>query len=214
MPVYTDFNGWKVNFALREDVKVHPAVVSFLGNSQYQKFFHEEEQVDAAWCSPRSWTRFAKEISMREEWYKKTIPSDICLYLGTGYLGKEAASEFTTYYKIFSEFNIDQILIDYLNYQLPDDPVRKYALAYALTTNYIGREDRAKFIVNISHLISLFMEEAPELSIMIFKEMKQLEKNLNKRNIVNNIVLQIQKTHPELVRSVLKEVVELTSTTI
>ena len=214
MPVYTDFNGWKANFALRDDVRVHPAIISFLGNSQYQKFFHEEEQVDTAWGSPRSWTRFAKEISMREEWYKKTIGSDICLYLGSGYVGKEGASEFTTYYKIFSEFNIDQILIDFNSYQLPDDPVRKYALAYALTTNYIGREDRAKFLINIAHLISLFMKEAPELSVMMFKEMRQLEKSLKKRNIVDNIVLQIQKTDPELVRATLKEVVELTSVPI
>jgi len=71
MPVYTDFDGWKTNFALREDVKVHAAVVSFLGNSQYQKFFHEEEQVDVAWGSPRSWTRFANEIKSREEAHKK-----------------------------------------------------------------------------------------------------------------------------------------------
>jgi len=210
MPVYTDFNGWKSNFALREDVKVHPAIISFLGNTQYQKFFHEEEQVDAAWGSPRSWTRFAKEISVREEWYKKIIPSDICMYLGSGYVGKDGTSEFTNYYKVFSEFNIDYILSNFLNYQLPDDPVRKYALAYALTTNYIGRDDRNKFLVNMSHLIVLFMKEAPELSIMIIKEMRQLEKSLNKKNIVDNILLQVQKIEPELTRTILRDIVELT----
>lgn len=214
MPVYTDFTAWKNNFATREDVKVHPAIISFLGNTQYQKFFHENEQVDSAWGSPRSWTRFATEISMREAWHKKTIASDTCLYLGTGYVGKEAASELTTYYKIYSEFNINQILIDYQSYQLPDDPVRRYALAYALTTNYIGREDRNKLTVNLAHLIGLFMKEAPELAIMMIKEMHQLEKTLNKKNIVSNIISKIQTIDSQLVRNTLKELVELTSVPI
>jgi len=69
MPVFTDFNGWKTNFALKENI--HPGVISFLGNAQYQKFFHEDEQIDVAWGSPRSWTRFANEIKSREDAHKK-----------------------------------------------------------------------------------------------------------------------------------------------
>lgn len=211
MPVYTDFNGWKLNFALKEETRVHPAFVSFLGNLQYQKFFHEEEQVDVAWGSPRSWTRFANEVKSREEYHKKIISTDTCLYLGTGYVGKEGASEFATYYKIYSEFDIDNILTNYKDFQLPDDSVKTYALAYALTTNYIGRSDRDKFLPNISHLIGLFMKEASELSIMIIKEMRQFEKVSNKKNILNKIILQLQKTEPDLTRSTLKEIVDLTS---
>jgi hypothetical protein len=211
MPVYTDFNGWKNNFALKEENKIHPAFVSFLGNLQYQKFFHEEEQVDVAWGSPRSWTRFSNEVKSREEYYKKIISTDTCLYIGSGYVGKEGASEFATYYKIYSEFDIDNILTDYKNYQLPTDSVKTYALAYALTTNYIGRSDRDKFLPNISHLIGLFMKEASELSIMIIKEIRQFEKVANKKNILNKIIVQLQKTEPDLTRSVLKEIVDITS---
>jgi len=211
MPVYTDFNGWKTNFALREDVRVHAGVVSFLGNSQYQKFFHEEEQVDVAWGSPRSWTRFANEIKSREEAHKKTISTDTCLYLGTGYVGKEGASEFTTYYKIYSEFDIDSILANYKTYELPTDSVKAYALAYALTTNYIGRSDRDKILPNISYIVSLFMKEASELSIMMIKEMRQAEKIIGKKNIVGKIISQIQKSEPDLVRETLKDVIDLTS---
>lgn len=209
LPVYTDFNGWKTNYALRENI--HPGVISFLGNAQYQKFFHEEEQVDVAWGSPRSWTRFANEIKSREEYHKKVISTDACLYLGTGYVGKEAASEFTTYYKIYSEFDIDSILTNYKTFELPDDTVKSYALAYALTTNYIGRNDRDKILLNISHLISVFMKEASELSIMMIKEMKQAEKIINKKNIIGKIITHIQKSEPELVRETLKDIVDLTS---
>lgn len=212
MPVHTDFNGWKNNFALRDDVKVHPGVISFLSNAQYQKFFHEEEQVDTAWGSPRSWTRFANEIFARETWYKKVLDSDVCLYLGTGYVGKDGASEFTTYYKIYSEFDIDNILVNASTFSIPDDGVKKYALAYALTVNYIGRDDRNKYLTNMAHIISLYMKDAPELAIMIIKEMGQLEKSLKKKNILNNILLQIQKTDAELSRNVLKDLGELTST--
>jgi hypothetical protein len=211
MPVHTDFNSWKTGFALRDDINLHAGVISFLGNTQYQKFFHEEEQVDTAWGSPRSWTRFANEIFARETWYKKIITSDTCLYLGSGYVGKEGASEFTTYYKIYSEFDIDNIFANFTGFTLPEDGVKKYALAYALTVNYIGREDRSKHLPGMSFLISLYMKDSPELAIMIIKEMRQLEKSLNKKNIVNNIILQIQKIEPELARAVLKEVIELTS---
>ncbi len=209
MPVFTDFNGWKTNFALKENI--HPGVISFLGNAQYQKFFHEDEQIDVAWGSPRSWTRFANEIKSREDAHKKIISTDICLYLGTGYVGKEGASEFTTYYKIYSEFDIDNILINYKSYQLPTETVRAYALAYALTTNYVGRSDRDKFLPNISYLISLFMKEVPELSIMMIKEMKQAEKIVGKKNIVGKIISQIQKTEPDLVRETLNDLINLTS---
>jgi hypothetical protein len=211
MPVYTDFNGWKLNFALKEETRVHPAFVSFLGNLQYQKFFHEEEQVDVAWGSPRSWTRFANEVKSREDFHKKIISTDTCLYLGSGYVGKDGASEFATYYKIYSEFDIDNILANYREYQLPTDRVKTYALAYALTSNYIGRGDRDKFLPNISHLIGLFMKDASELSIMIIKEMRQFEKASNKKNILNKIIMQLQKTEPDLTRSTLKEIVDITS---
>jgi len=211
MPVYTDFNGWKNNFALKEESRVHPAFLSFLGNQRYQKFFHEEEQVDVAWGSPRSWTRFANEVKSRETYYKKIISPDTCLYLGSGYVGKEGASEFTTYYRIFSEFDINSILTDYKTYQLPSDPVKLYALAYALTTNYVGRADRDKFLPNIAHLIGLFMKTASELSIMIIKEIRQFEKVSNKKNILNKIIMQLQKIEPDLTRNTLKEIVEITS---
>ena len=208
MPVYTDFTHWKVNYAMKNNV--HPAVLSFLSNIQYQKFFHEEEQVDTAWGSPRSWTRFASEISFRESWTKKVISSDICLYLGSGYVGKEASSEFITYYKIYSEFDIEHIFANYNTYELPSEPVRKYALAFALTNYYIGKEEREKSLNAISHLISLFMNDSPDLSVMMIKEMSQLEKSLNKKNIVKNIIMQIQKIDPILVRNVLKDIAELT----
>ena len=171
MPVYTDFDGWKTNYALTEGTNVHPSVISFLGHNQYRKYFHEEEQVDQAWGSPRSWTRFARELAIREQWYNKTISSDICSYLGTGYVGKEGASDFVLYYKVYSEFDIDTILMDATNYELPNDAVKRYALAYALITNYIGKEDRSKYTQNLAYLIDLFMIHAPELSIMMLKEM-------------------------------------------
>lgn len=209
MPVHTDFNGWKINFALKEESSVHPAIISFLGNAQYQKFFHEDEQVDTAWGSPRSWTRYATEIKSREDYYKRVISTDTCLYLGSGYVGKEGASEFTTYYKIYSEFDINNILANYKEYQLPDDPVKRYALAYALTTDYIGRKDRDQFLPNISHLIGLFMKEAAELSIMVIKEIRQFEKVSKKKNILNKIIINLQKTEPDLTRTTLKEITDI-----
>jgi hypothetical protein len=55
------------------------------------------------------------------------------------------------------------------------------------------------------------MKEASELSIMIIKEMKQFEKSTNKKNILQKVIMQLQKTEPDLVRTTLKEIVEITS---
>ncbi|MFA7202811.1 MAG: hypothetical protein WC188_03770 [Candidatus Caldatribacteriota bacterium] len=209
MPVHTDFNGWKNNFALKEENNIHPAFISFLGNIRYQKFFHEEEQVDTAWGSPRSWSRFANEVKLREQITKKNINTDVCLYLGTGYVGKEGASEFTTYYKIYSEFDIDSVLANYKTYELPSDGVKRYALAYALTTNYLGRSEKDKYRDAIAYLIGIFMKEAPELSIMMIKEIRQFEKVQNKKNILNKLLLTLQKIEPDLTRTLLKDVVEI-----
>ncbi|MDD4081873.1 MAG: hypothetical protein PHD05_00665 [Sphaerochaetaceae bacterium] len=211
MPVYTDFNGWKNNFALKEDKKIHPAVLSFLGNTQYQKFFHEEEQVNTPWGSPRSWTRFSNELLVREKITKKIVNTSTCLYLGTGYVGKEGASEFVTYYKVFTEFDIVDIVANYESYTLPDEIVKKYALSYALTTYYFGKSDRDKITSNVSHLIGLFMKEAPELAVMIIKEIRQFEKSQNKKNILNKLIFNLQKTEPTLTRNLLKDIVDITT---
>ncbi len=208
MPVYTDFNGWKINFALKEENQIHPAFISFLGHQQYQKFFHEDEQVDVGWGSPRSWTRFSVEIKSREDYYQKPVSSDTCLYLGTGYVGREGASEFTTYYRIYSEFKVDNILANYKIYQFPDDPVKLYALAYALTTNYIGRTDRDKILPNFSYLIAGLMNHAAELSVMVIKEIHQFEKASNKKNLTDKIISHLLKLEPDLTRQMLKELVE------
>jgi len=55
------------------------------------------------------------------------------------------------------------------------------------------------------------MKEASELSIMIIKEMRQFEKVSNKKNILNKIIIQLQKTEPDLTRATLKEIVDITS---
>jgi hypothetical protein len=209
MPIYTDFNGWKNNFALKKNI--HPAVLSFLGNSQYQKFFHEEEQVNSPWGSPRSWSRFSNELAVREKMTNKLVNTNTCLYLGTGYVGKEGASEFTTYYKIFSEFDMADIIANYESYTLPDEIVKKYAFSYALTNFYLGKTDRDKITSNVSYLVGLFMKESPELAIMIIKEIRQYEKSQNKKNILNKLIFNLQKNEPALTRELLKDLVDISS---
>jgi hypothetical protein len=55
------------------------------------------------------------------------------------------------------------------------------------------------------------MKEASELSIMIIKEMRQFEKAAGKKNILQKIIMQLQKTEPDLTRTTLKEIVDITS---
>src|SRR6056297_1690353 len=78
LPIFTSYEGWKNNFAIRNEV--HLGIQSFLGNDRYQQFFHEDEQVDTSWGSPRSWTRLSNIIKAMEQWNEK-ITDDDSLYI-------------------------------------------------------------------------------------------------------------------------------------
>ena len=203
LPVFTSFDGWKKNFAIQNNI--HLSIQSFLGNDRYQQFFHEEEQVDTPWGSPRSWTRFSNIITALEQWNGSVNEEDL-LILGQGHVSRDAASEFLQYYKIFTKFDIPEILKNSRDYDLPDSPIDKYALAYAMCSYLSGKKDREIINKNFSEIVYKYLKKYPDLGIMIIHELIDMEKIMNKRNIYMSIAKELNRIEPGITHHLLKEV--------
>lgn len=226
MPVLADYEHWRTNFALGGDgmrrdlpfnveklkglakqiIRVHPAVTSFLGRDSYQKFFHEEEQVDTPWASPRSWTRFSNWLMAYELTYNRTMDEHNCLYLGTGHVGKDAASEFVKYYKVFMKFDLEGILADADRYELPDNPVDRYALGYALTNHYCNHKERKTIVPAFSTIVLKYFDEYPDLALMVIRDILDNEKATRKRNLYMDLTFELNSLRPGITQQLLKEV--------
>jgi len=203
-PVHTSFSAWKNNFAIAAGV--HPAIISFLENDQYNQFFHEEEQVDTPWGSPRSWTRLSNMLTTYESWYNKAMSDDLSLYVSSGHVGKEGGSEFATYYNIFSKFDIPAVLANADKFDLPDNPVDRYALAYALTSHYAGRKDRKTITLEFTQILYKYIKDHPDLGLMLIHEILNLEKILNQRTIFMDVSNELNRIEPGITEQLLGEI--------
>jgi len=203
-PVYTSYENWKINFAIKNNV--HSAIMSFLGNEKYQQFFHEGEQVDSPWGSPRSWTRFSNLITKLEEWNKKEIPDDELLYLAHAHVSKEAASEFLQYYKIFMKFDMIDILQNYQDFELPISSINQYTLSFALCSYYAGLKNPNSIVVEFSYIVYKYIKNSPDLGVMMIHEIIDIEKCLNKRNLYSNIAKELNKIEPGITAELLKDI--------
>jgi hypothetical protein len=228
MPVVADYDHWRMNFALgtsQEPPKlsfdpqklkdiatriksVHKAIISFLGRDSYQKFFHEEEQVESPWGSPRSWTRFSNWLTCYELVRGHTMPENYCLYLATGHVGKEGASEFTKYYKIFTKFDLPAILSDSRNYKLPDSPVDRYALAYAITGHYCDQKERKDIVENFAIIVLKYFDNYPDLALMIVREILDTETITHKKTLYMDLTMELNRMRPGITHELLSEVNE------
>lgn len=211
-PVFTDFGYWKNNFAIVNGV--HSAIISFLGNQTFQKHFHEKEEVDKPWASPRAWTRLSTIIKRIEEMSGgRKLAADDLAYLAAAHVGKTASGEFVNYYKIFTQFDMKKIFEDYKNFGLPTDPTQQYAVAYAIITEYSGvtSEERKakKYPAKLAHFINCFRKAAnnvSELGIMMLKELSAIEQN-TKKPVLSEALTELVKIDPSLVHNVAQDII-------
>lgn len=211
LPVYTDFAYWKNIFAIPNEV--HPVVISFLSNSIYNKFFHEEEMVDKPWASPRAWTRFSNLLKTIEDQTGKKVASDDLAYLAASHVGKSASGDFVSYYKIFTNFDMKKIYENYKKFEIPKEPVQQYALAYAIVTEFCGvspeHRKKEKYAEKLAHFVNAFKKSTnnvSELAIMILKELVMIEKTTGK-GYFKEAMQEIMKIDPQLVHSAAKDMI-------
>lgn len=202
---HMDYDSWKKNFAIPNGI--HPAIITFLGNSTYSHFFHEDEVVDEPWASPRSWTRFSNYLTAMEQWSNKTLEASLVNYYCSAHNGDDAASEFSKYYAVYMKFDVKNILDTSNTFQMPDNELDHYPLAFALLYYFSGleKEQQKKMIPNLTQIIRVFYDNSKALALLMFKELLHIEQTL-KRELVIKIINEAEKNHQEMVSQLIEAV--------
>lgn len=136
-PVHMDFNYWKKNFAFPHSLNYK--ILSFLSNERNRKYFHMEEMTNKPWASPRSWTRFSEILNPLEEALHNNIQYQDLAYYAESHIGGEAASEFTAYYKLYLETEMDKIFDDKKKIEIPNDMTGQYIFALSAVGEFFNR---------------------------------------------------------------------------
>ncbi len=192
--VYTDFDYWSEHFALPN--KFNPHIHSFLKNDRYKHFFHEEEDIEKPWGSPRSWTKLSNLVNLMFE-KKQKMPADKLSYICQAHVGDKAAKEFVAYYQIISKFKIHEIF-KFINQTLNEkdvpetvdltiektkttagDELQFYAISHAAVIEFLQKtpKERAKlkYIDDLCILLIALEKNPknpfPEMAISIMKEL-------------------------------------------
>jgi hypothetical protein len=219
--IYTPFNHWKEDFAVPNNI--NPTVVSFLQYETNSRYFHEEEKTDKPWGSPRSWTNLANMIDGLLS-LKYELTSQDILYLAQGHIG-DGASEFTTYWEIYSKFNFGQILNQVNSNQFNISKLsgyEQYVLTMGLTKYYINKvcsktdnnnlqQSPKKYYHNtFAKFLIMLLNEYEDLSLLSLRECWIHEKELKKR-FMQTLFDEIFKLDKQVVpnlRKFIKEVQE------
>lgn len=193
MRIYPDFDFWKQYYAIAN--KLHPSVISFLNNNKYRSCFLEEELIDDAWSSPRSWTRAARKLEFKENLYKKKVNVDDVYYLFNGVVGKNSATNFTNYYSLYQNYDAKRILEHSKTFKLDDkEPLQRYIIINILVEFIFNIEKNIKeTLEHMADILYVYIKEEPELASVFMKELKDYEKAKNKKTILTSIIMNINK---------------------
>jgi hypothetical protein len=142
-PVMMDFDYWKKNFAYK--TSLNNKILSFLSNEKNKKYFHMDEMVNKPWASPRSWTRFSEILNMMEELNPELSYSDLSYY-AESHVGTEAGIEFTTYYKLFRETEMEKVFSNEKDINIPDDMTGQYIYVLSAFNEFSKKMDDNSYI--------------------------------------------------------------------
>lgn len=203
LPVHMEFDFWKTNFAIPQ--KINPKIVSFLTNSKYSKYFQEEEQLDRPWASARSWTRFSTLLSVMEQ-NISNIPHTDILYYGSAHVGEEAASEFTTYYKLFGAVQTKEIFNGKIAIMIPSNMSERFVYTLATVSEFINRftsgkgERRDNALLTMANIICQITNVSSEIAVTGLKEIAISEQSLRIKDMYFGLKDNIEKIDPDVVK--------------
>jgi hypothetical protein len=136
-PVTMDFNYWKTQYAFPN--KINYKIISFLSNENYRKYVQMDEQTNKPWGSFRSWTRFSNLLNPLETALSNNIPYSDLLYRAAGHVGDEAASAFTSYYKLYLETEMDKVFDKKKAISVPSDMSGQYIYMLSACGEFFNR---------------------------------------------------------------------------
>lgn len=179
--VSTDFNYWKKNYALKNNV--HPVIIAFL--SAFPNYFHMDEENSTPWASPRAWTNFSNILTLLEQENKnKKLPLNTISYFTYAHLGNSVSEKFTSFYSLFNEFETNEIFNtvntskDFFKYIDKYEYNKQYSLAYACINYFIqnyNNKTKNKLLNTIKCIIEAYKsnnsnKNYAELGLTVMKE--------------------------------------------
>jgi hypothetical protein len=207
LPIYSNYDHWKANFAVQNGI--HPSIISFLGHAMYSKYFHEDEQVDDAWASPRQWTRLSNFLTSYEDYRDELMPNNQLLFYANGHVGKEASSQFMRYYEIFSKFDVKSIFEDSKNFIMPSDELDRYIFVFAALNHIVqAYTKKAKDVLNtqIVDIVGVLLNTDESIGLLLLKEIMLVSTKTSKIKINTTAILsKLEETHPGLIKKVLDD---------
>ena len=206
--VHLDFQKWKEDYAI--PYGVNSKVISFLTNTNYQSLFTGEESVDP-WPSPRSWTRLGFMLGVIE--YNRTPNQDEVLYLSAAHVGNKAASDFSSYYSVYSKIDMKSIFDRKIEVQIPDSLLNKYIYMIAATMELVQRvNDKTTFVDGVKvfcEILARMSEESSEIAVVGLKEITLFDKTLKLKKLFHTVMAILRKDHPPKVHQRLIEDVKI-----
>lgn len=170
LKVTHDLESWKQNFAFL--MGIHPAIIAFLTNDQYSAYAQEEEKAGEPWASLRSWSRFSnvlKRIGGRKF-------QDV-LYYATAYVGKNAASEFANFLRLYDAVDAKKILTELNEWKLPENPTKVFIATRAVTAFVLKSTNSIKkYATAYSKFCSKIIHSHPEIGVSLLKDLLLMEK--------------------------------------
>jgi len=207
LPVYLKYEDWKRNFAVKNSN--HSSIISFLGHAMYSKYFHEEEQIDDAWASPRQWARLSNFVCAYEEFQNKPMPVNQLLFYATGHVGKEASSQYVRYFEIFSKFNVVSIFDNSENFVAPDDELDRYIFVFACLNHITNKYNKKTAEVMNQQIVNIatgLLKIDESLGILLLKEILLVDSKSMKTKIkINEILQKLEETNNGLLKKILDE---------
>jgi hypothetical protein len=188
---------------------MHNSIISFLGHAMYSKYFHEEEQIDDAWASPRQWTRLSNFLCSYEEYQNKLMPVNQLLYYATGHVGKVASSQYMKYYEMFSKFNMTSEFENSENFIPPTDELNRYIFVFACLNHIVNKYNKKTSDVMNGQIVNIagaLLNVDESLGILLLKEILMIDAKSTKVRIrANEILTKLEETHNGLLKKILDE---------
>jgi hypothetical protein len=184
-PVKTSFNNWRDNYAYKNDI--NSKIMAFLSRENYQQHFHEEEVVNKAWGSPRSWTYLSNLLTAMEGGEGGEVNQVDLSYITNAHVSGTAAAEFVSFYHIYSKTEMDKIFDGTKKIVCPDEELDKYIYGIAAGQEYVNRSKKKdldatkklKLVEKVSDIICAIADKNSEIAISAVKSILDIEKALS-----------------------------------
>lgn len=218
-PVEADFDYWKSNFAIKNNV--NKKVLAFLSNERYQtKYFSGEELVNSPWPSPRAWTRLGNLLNEMEAANLNPKTHEISYY-SAAHVGGEAGGEFSAFYNLYSQTNMDEIFNKTKKIIIPDNNSERYIFGISAVNEFSGRiikdeKDKKKIAESIDIFTDILIGisvQASEIGFSMIKELIEIEKILKKNMQYSALKNSLRSKNPEIENKLTNDLINASTAT-